>query len=161
MYPLFFTYREVVNGAGFIAGVQIRGLALMTHENNDWVMTGVHPGCFTEVGDTFEEARLHFRGMFRGILFDIAEETTDYDGFEAHVRKILGQVNEPAMAIWKQAVAAVRENEIELTGEVEDLERRFAGLGFELQVDRFNKPEVSTADSNQSDEYYVAEAEAA
>jgi len=157
MFPLFFTYREVVNGAGFIAGVQIRGLALMAHENNDWVMTGVQPGCFTEVGDTFEEARLHFRGMFRGILFDIAEETADYDAFEAQVRKILGQVNEPAMAIWKQAV----ENKIELKGEVEELERRFAGLGFELQVDRFNKPEVSTADSNQSDEYYVAEAEAA
>ena len=115
-----------MNGAGFIAGVQIRGLALMTQEDNAWVMTGVQPGCLAEVGDTFEEAKLHFRSMFRGILFDIAEETTDYAGFEAQVRKILGQVNEPAMAIWQQAVAAVRQNEIELTGEVEELERKFA-----------------------------------
>lgn len=161
VYPLFFMYREVVNGAGFIAGVQTRGLALMACEDDKWVMTGVQPGCFSQVGDTFEEARLRFREMFKDILFGIAEESSNYDEFTAEIKHVLGQVNEPAKDRWEEAVTALRRHEIELRSEVEELERKVAALGFEVNVARFDKPEVSTADSNKSDEYFVAEAKAA
>lgn len=157
MYPLFFTFREIVNGAGFIAGVHLRGLALMTQEDDSWVMTGVQPGCFSEDGDTFEETRLRFRDAFKGIVFDIAEESANYDSFKAALEEILSQPNERAREVWDAAVDAVRQDTIALAEEIQGLERQFAGRGFDLQILEFAQPENSTAASNQTDEYFVAD----
>ena len=51
-YPLMFTYRDVISGDGFLAGITLSGRALMIKENDEWWMYGVRPGAIAETGKT-------------------------------------------------------------------------------------------------------------
>lgn len=108
LYPVFFTYEEVVKGNRFLASVQARGRALMVNEDGEWTMYGVQPGSFAESGETFEEARLLFRQTFREILYDLAEDYPGFQSFKAETERILGEVNDPMRERWDSAVERIR-----------------------------------------------------
>jgi len=108
LYPVFFTYEEVVKGNRFLACVQARGRALMVNEDGEWTMYGVQPGSFAESGETFEEARLLFRQTFREILYDLAEDSPDFQSFKVETERILGEVNDPMRERWDSAVERIR-----------------------------------------------------
>jgi len=123
IYPVVFTYEELVKGHGFLAGVLARGRALMVHEDDEWWMYGVQPGGLSEGGETFDEARLLFRQAFREVLFDLAEQTTDFDTFKSQTIRLLEEESGPMLARWNEAVQKLRASQIEVEEPLKDLQK--------------------------------------
>lgn len=72
-YPLLFSYRDPVIGNGYVAGVEMRGRALLTAEDDEgWWVEGVSPGGFASGGATRQEALSSFRTTYQHVLVDIA-----------------------------------------------------------------------------------------
>jgi hypothetical protein len=124
-YPLLFTFKELVSGNGFLAGVSLGGRGLMVHEGDEdgWWFYGVEPGSAAEGGATPQEAHLRFREAFKAVLLDIASEVDAFDSFEAEVRRCLGTKDEAEEARWLAAVVTLREAD-EAESPFDDLPRR-------------------------------------
>lgn len=157
VYPVVFTYEELVKGRGFLAGVLARGRALMVHEDGEWWMYGVQPGVLAEGGDTFEESRLLFRQTFREILFDLAEGAKDFESFKVTTEKTLGEINGPMVERWLMAVETIRANPAVIEDPVQKLPRVAANEPVMFEVVQIAQPAHSTAD-NRADQYQLAEA---
>ena len=85
LYPLFFTFKELVYGDGFVAECAIRGRALAAQEEErEWWFNGVEPGGLAERGETLNDAYYSFRDTLKEILFDISYATETFDAFEAN-----------------------------------------------------------------------------
>src|ERR1039457_2003600 len=81
-HPLLITLRDAISGDGFLAGITLSGRALMRKEDDGkWWMYGVRPAGLAESGNTPEETFLRFRGRYKEILFDLAEENHNFNGF--------------------------------------------------------------------------------
>lgn len=107
-YPLIYTFREVLSGRGFVAGVAVQGKALLVHEEDEWVVYGVQPGGLSDTGATPQEAHAAFRQAFKEILFDLAEEARDIAHLQTLVQTFVAQINEEQSLEWNEARAAVR-----------------------------------------------------
>src|SRR5437773_2171380 len=90
-YPLLFTFRDVISGDGFLAGITLSGRALMELEQDRWCIYGVRPGAIAESGITPQEAFLRFRNRYKEVLFDIAEEYRAFDKFKEEVEQFFYQ----------------------------------------------------------------------
>ena len=161
-YPLFFKYRETVSGRGFLAWVSVSGRALMVEESDgEWAMYGVQPGCITEGGQSLDEARLQFRAAFRELLFNIAADAPHFEEFKNQTEGMLGQINEPLEAEWRQAVEAVRARKICPDPVIDTLPRESAENDPRVLVQKINEPKTKyTPEENQPDEYLLSEAAA-
>lgn len=113
VYPVLFTFRDAISGNGYLAGVTLSGRALMEREEDDkWWVYGVRPGAIAQVGATPNEAFLLFRNRYKEVLFDVAEESVDFDGFRAEVERFYHQPDEEEEKRWTESVAAVRAGEL-------------------------------------------------
>jgi hypothetical protein len=157
-YPVVFAYEELVKGRGFLAGVLARGRALMVHEHGEWWMYGVQPGVLAEGGETFDEARLLFREAFREMLFDLAEQSTNFDAFKTETIRVLSEVSGPMLARWNVAVQQLRAGKTEVEEPLRDLRKVPAeATPVEFHVAMIQPSTVIVPD-NKVDEFSLAHA---
>lgn len=111
--PLFFTYADIIPGAGFLARVRI--VASVIAEGDDdgkvWFF-GVHPGAIAESGHDINSAALNFRNALRLILFDFAREANSFAEFSASAQRFFDDTDPLTVGEWDAARAAVREGKI-------------------------------------------------
>lgn len=106
--PIVFTYRQPVLGNGFVAGVRMRGRALIENEGNEVWVTGVAPAGFAGGGLDRASAIADFRKGWTDILFEIAKESISYEDFSAKSRVFLESSVEDMTEQWEAARTAVR-----------------------------------------------------
>jgi hypothetical protein len=112
-FPILFAWREVVEGDGYFAGVDVRGRALMTQETEtEFWLEGVNPGGLSARGATSAEALAEFQVAFRTILSDIAADSPSFDDFRREVKAFFEQVSPTLLAEWEAAVEEVRAGRI-------------------------------------------------
>ncbi len=111
-YPILFTYRDVLAGNGFVAGVEIKGRYLMSEENGEVWIDGVEPGGIGAGGSSDKEAAAAFRQMYQKVLFDIALEAKTFEEFKAEVEKFFRDVNDLISKEWWDAVKLVRKGKV-------------------------------------------------
>jgi hypothetical protein len=107
-YPLMFTFRDVVSGNGFLAGVTVSGRALMVREDDKWWAYGVRPAGLVDCGDTPQDAHNRFRERYRAILFDIAAEAHNFLNFKQEVERFYEESDADEECRWTVAFEAIR-----------------------------------------------------
>jgi len=144
-YPLIFSFRQLVAGHGFLAGVGIRGRAILAEEGDGFWMYGVQPGGIAGGGLDRGMAFCRFRESYNSVLFDIASEAATFDEFRSQVREFFNQINRPNLAIWTDCLDEVRRTNLSLKG----LERVDADeLTPELTVFKVDASQTSPADNH-------------
>lgn len=109
MYPLFFSFQDVVSGNGFLAGVAVRGRVLMVREDDGaWWLYGVEPGAIAASGETPQEVYANLHAAFKSVLFDIAAEASTYHQFKEAVERFFNEVDAAEEARWTEARTAIR-----------------------------------------------------
>jgi len=112
-YPLVFSFRDAIVGNGFVAYVGASGRVLLTNEGDgDIWMFGVQPGGVAGGGNERSEAFREFKKSYLSVLFDIASTSSSYEDFEDSVKLFFSEVNAPNLAIWTDAVDAVRSGKL-------------------------------------------------
>ncbi len=113
-YPLFFTFKELVYGDGFVAECAMQGRALaVQEEEREWWFNGVEPGGLAERGETLNDAYFSFRDTLKEILFDISYTAETFEAFEAKVKRFMHDVNRPHDEDWWLSVEAGRKGELQ------------------------------------------------
>ncbi|HKH44114.1 MAG TPA: hypothetical protein VKM72_05555 [Thermoanaerobaculia bacterium] len=138
-YPILFGRRELIEGNGFIAGVEIAGRALMSNEDGEYWVEGVNPGGFASKGAGPGEALAAFCVEFRLVLFDIAMDAADFSAFKAEVEKFFHATNQVALQEWEAAVTEVREGKIT----AEWLDKRPADSPLRVNVEQIHQPKAA------------------
>ena len=114
-YPVLFTYRDVIIGAGYVAHVEASGRFLIEEKGTGtdvWIY-GVNPGGLAAKGSGQEEAAEEFRASYRTVLIDLAEESADFSAFKNQVEIFYRSTCEAAERDWQEAVARVRNGEVD------------------------------------------------
>lgn len=112
-YPLLFGFGDLIAGNGFVAGVDLRGRALLVDEGDGFWMYGVNPGGVAAGGATPAEAQSEFRAAYKSVLFDIAAEAETFQDFERQVKEFVSDRNEPTFREWEAAVTEVRHGRVD------------------------------------------------
>ncbi len=107
-HPLMFTFRDVISGDGFLAGITLSGRCLMLEEDGKWWMYGVRPGAIAEIGGTPQETFLRFRNKYKEILFDIAGERRTFETFKQEVERFFYEPDTEEERRWEDALTAIR-----------------------------------------------------
>ncbi len=111
--PLVFSFREMVVGAGFIAGVRMQGRALLETEQADdgtdevW-LTGIAPIGVAGGGADRSVAFMEFRRAWCEVLYDVAMESRSFSEFKSGCTKFLNSQSDELTSLWKAAVMLVR-----------------------------------------------------
>lgn len=108
--PLFFSFKQVVSGNGFIAGVRMNGRAILEEGGESWI-TGVSPVGFAAGGPDRGTAFFEFRKAWCSILFDIAAESASFEEFKNASQEFLGSEVASTTSKWMFALEAVRKVE--------------------------------------------------
>ena len=111
-HPLLFTFRDVITGDGFLAGVTLSGRALVVQEGTEWWMYGVRPGAIAETAATAQELLLRFPNRYREIVFDIASECRTFDLFKEEVERFFYEPDPEEERRWEDAVAHIRSSNL-------------------------------------------------
>ncbi len=134
--PLFLTFREKVEGNGFLADVYIRGRVLAVQEGKEDVwMYGVQPGDIAGSGKNEGEAYLQILQTFKAVLFDISAGSADFSAFKREVHRFVGETSKDADKKWWKAVERVRSGDIQVEGMI----RRKAELPAYPEIRRVEK----------------------
>jgi predicted RNase H-like HicB family nuclease len=108
-YPVMFTLKDAVSGNNFLASITLTGRALMQRDDEGkWWMFGVRPGAIAESGTTPEECFLRFRAAYKNLLFDFAEEASDFAIFRRSVEDFYNQPDADEQNEWLAAFNALR-----------------------------------------------------
>jgi hypothetical protein len=155
-----FTFRDAISGNGFLAGVTLSGRALIVHEDDAWWIYGVRPGAIAESGQTPQEAFLKFRNVYKTVLFDIAEESTDFDFLKKEIERFYHEPDDEEELRWTKAFQDIRLGNIQP-------EEPFASLPHEdpetrptqISVERLDKKEARfSASDNVPDIFAIPKA---
>lgn len=145
-YPIIFGLRDVVLGDGYLAGVAVDGRALLHEEDDGYVwVEGVNPGGVTGTGNSHTEALEDFRKNYRGALYDIALEASNFKAFRREVKEFFENTGDLPVRDWEEAVEDVRAGKIT----ADWLSRRSAETRFGIRVAEFRKPAASKNEVEQ------------
>lgn len=123
-YPLMVTFRDVVSGNGFLAGVTLYGKALAVKEDDGkWWMYGVRPAAIAEWADTPQDAFSKFKARYKAVLFDFAEEVPDFAAFELRVKNFYSDPDFVEEERWTAALEAIRKGKTVVEPPFSDLPR--------------------------------------
>lgn len=112
-FPLVFTFRDIVAGDGFFAGVLAKGRAVITAEADGYCwMSGVNPGGVAAGGCQAEEALRSFKDRYLSVLFDIAGEAETFDAFAREVRWFFDTVDSEGESEWLATRDKVRAGQL-------------------------------------------------
>jgi predicted RNase H-like HicB family nuclease len=106
------TFRDVISGDGFLAGVTVQGRIMAAKDDGEWWMDGVRPAGITEKGETLQEAFLHFRDRFKKVLFDIAEESLTFELFRTEVERFFYELDAEEEHRWSEAFKLIRTGKV-------------------------------------------------
>ncbi len=138
-YAAVFSFRNTVEGAGFLARVTACGRALMVHEEDDsWWLYGVEPGAIAESGASGPEAYAAFRRAFTKVLFDFVAGAENFVAFRAQVQDFFVAADEAEEAEWRASVEALRSGELELEKPLDELPRWDADGACDAVVERLD-----------------------
>ena len=85
VYPLLFGFRTSVVGEGWLAGVELRGAAVVTKEaSGEYIAHGLKPGGVAGVGSTVTEAYMVYKEEVQTVLYDMAGSAS-FDAFREGV----------------------------------------------------------------------------
>jgi hypothetical protein len=115
-YPLLFSYRDLVAGKGFVAGVVVVGRVLLDMTGDECWMYGVQPGGIAGGGPDRNSAFCEFKRSYLSVLYDLAIEAHDFGTFKAEVEKLFGEVNDYNAGEWDAALVEVRRSGTSLDG---------------------------------------------
>lgn len=77
VHPLVFGFRASVLGEGWVAGVELRGAAVVTKETSgEYIAHGLKPGGVAGVGSTLTEAYLAYKEEVQTVLHDMAGDAS-------------------------------------------------------------------------------------
>ena len=126
VWPLVFSYRGVIRGAGFTARIHAvsRVLAEEQEDGSIW-LNGAEPGGVAIGGDDFDSAHVKLKAMFNDIVWDTAEEAVDLDGFREAMDRFFRDVDRPVNAQWQTAWMANRQGDLDC--ELVEMLKRFTG----------------------------------
>lgn len=107
-----FSFKQVVVGNGWVAGVRMDGRALLEMEKCDgqdefWI-TGVAPVGIAGGGTDRAAAFTEFRKAWMEVVFDVAAASTDFASFDQECRKFLSACEPHITKLWDDAVLEVR-----------------------------------------------------
>jgi len=108
LYPLVFSFRDLIGGNGFVAAVSMDGRVLLAEEDDDTWMFGVQPGGVAGGDRQRDVAFTEFKRNYLSVLFDIAAEAESFDAFSARINEFFAEVNVPNSDDWNAALAEVR-----------------------------------------------------
>src|SRR5882724_1433787 len=150
LYPVMFTFKDVVSGNGFLAGITLCGRALMCREDDvKWWTYGVHPGGMAEVGEAALESFSNFRNSYKKILFDIAEEAANFEAFKREVERFYAECAEGEEERWDTAAKAFRSGEVQPEEPFSKLPKRDPEKHpVEIEVVRLDKLESNRFSTN-------------
>lgn len=115
LYPLVFSFRDIIAGNGYVATVAMDGrVVLAEEEENDVWMFGVQPGGIAGGDRQKETAFVSFKKGYLGVLFDFAGEAVSFDEFKGKVTSFFSEINEPNLADWEKSLADVRAKNLTL-----------------------------------------------
>ena len=90
-YPLLFTVQVPVDGGDFVAGVEMRGGAVVTVEDDNgmdvYLAHGLQPGGISGTGGTLLDAYADLRRGIELVLDDIADESPSFGAFKRDVQE--------------------------------------------------------------------------
>lgn len=110
-HPILITLRDVISGDGFLAGITLSGRALVRQENDGaWWMYGVRPSAIAESGTTIDEAFSRFRTRYKEVLFDMAQDSRDFDQFRSAVEQFFYEPDADSEDehLWEEALKVIR-----------------------------------------------------
>lgn len=111
--PLVFTFKQIVLGDGFVAGVSMRGRALLEDGGEETWITGVAPAGLAGGGIDRASAFADFRKGWAEILFDIASDSTSFSDFKDRCSDFLATARESITQEWLAALEEVRRTQYE------------------------------------------------
>ncbi len=114
--PLLFTFKDIVSGNGFLTDIEAHGRILGVQEGGGVWMYGVRPGGLAAGGKDEGEAYLEFRQAYRSVLYDIAEEASDFPDFKGRVERFFRETCEETENEWREALTDVREGRLKVEG---------------------------------------------
>jgi hypothetical protein len=126
-HPLMITLGDAISGDGFLAGITLSGRALMRKEDDGkWWMYGVRPAGLAESGSTIDETFLHFRGRYKEVLFDLAQESSTFDAFKRAVEDFFNapDASDEDARLWEESLKAIRSGKCSAPDEFSGLERK-------------------------------------
>jgi len=89
------------------------GSALICKEDDgNWWVYGVHPGGMAQFGASPLEAFANFRTSYKTVLFDIAEEASNFDAYKTEVELFYNECGEGEEARWESAVQSLRDGTV-------------------------------------------------
>lgn len=142
-YPLIFTFRDVITGNGYLAGVTVTGNALMVFEDEKWWAYGVRPAGLAECGTTPQEAYARFMQRLKLVLFDIAEETDSFMTFRQAVEDFYYEPDAEEETRWNDAFLALREGRVVPEAPFSELPRNAPETRpTQISVERLDKPQT-------------------
>jgi hypothetical protein len=115
-FPLFFSYRDLIAGSGFVAGVAMKGRVLLDMTGEEVWMYGVQPGGIAGGGLDRACAFNEFRRSYLSVLYDLAAEAKSFKGFNIEVTRFFSEMNGPNADDWTAALTAVRKSGTSLEG---------------------------------------------
>lgn len=119
-YPFLFTFRDIVNGNGFVAVVVAHGRALATKEESDgekgYWFEGVNPGGISAGEHELAGAYIRFRQAYVSVLFDLAREVQSLEEFKDQVQSFFEETNTTVESEWLRAVEDVRDGTLQARG---------------------------------------------
>jgi hypothetical protein len=115
-YPLLLTFEGTTKTPQFAATVQMRGRLLASLEVEGVWLYGVNPGAIAQAGDNIADAREKLNETMRGVLTDIANESSSFDDFKVKIEDFFNQSDAHTIAEWEAAREVVRAAKLELPG---------------------------------------------
>ena len=164
-HPILITLRDIISGDGFLAGITLSGRALMRQEDGAWWMYGVRPAPIAESGETIEEAFSRFRNRYKEVLFDMAQESRDFDQFKASVEHFFyeSDADSEDERLWEEALRSIRATNCVAPKAFANLPREAPeSKPSQITVERLNRADARFKPSdNITDTYSVPMAHAA
>jgi len=115
LYPLVFSFRDLIAGNGYVAAVAMDGRVVLAEEEDEDVwMFGVQPGGIAGGDRQKKLACAEFKKSYRSVLFDLAAEALSFAEFKLKVTAFFDQVNDPNFADWERALEEVRAKSLSL-----------------------------------------------
>ena len=154
-HAIVFSFRDTVEGSGFLARVTTQGRALIASDDDSWWVYGVQPGAIADSGDSPQGAYAAFRQAFTKVLFDFASGAESFDKFEQEVQSFFEAVDASEEDRWRAAVEALRSGEQEPEAPFDQLARLNADeYKYGIEVERLDVGQRAfTPEENRVDEF--------
>lgn len=136
--PLPFTVQVPVEGANYIAGVEMRGGAVVTIEDDNgaevFLAHGLQPGGIAGTGGTLLDAYADLRRGIELVLADIADETLNFVEFGREVEEFFTDTDR-----WAEETFEAARKEVG-AGKIQSDLPRLRNPRFECNVVEFKQP---------------------